>query len=372
MRFLHTADWQIGMKCLAAGDRAEAARAQRLETVKRIVDTANERELDFMVIAGDLFDNRTPKASDMGYIISELRRVKVPVFVLPGNHDPAGDQGPYGSPLWRSTAEADIVTISQRAVHQVPGGELLVSPCEAKYSVEDPTAWYDSHDSPSGSIRVGVAHGSLLLGDIARPTAGDTRGHFPISPEAASRGRLDYLALGDWHSFLSSSDGNALTSYSGTPEPTAFGERDSGSISLVTIQGPGQRPHVERVEVGELKWVQREFEVCDDASITRLSDDLMALPKPRQTLMRALARGLCTPSAAEQLLAFDNVFRSRFFFFQMGHEYIARPESREAWLKLLPPGDLQELASQLLDRIERGEQIDLSSRALDRLAEFAR
>jgi DNA repair exonuclease SbcCD nuclease subunit len=372
MRFLHTADWQIGMKCAAAGDRAKDARAERLVTVKRIVDVANERDIDFMLIAGDLFDTLTPKAADMGVVVAELKRVKAPVFVLPGNHDPAGNRGPYASAAWRSTAASGVVTVERKGVHSVPGGELLVSPCEAKYGVDDPTAWFGERESPPGAIRVGVAHGSLQLGEIAKTKAGDMRGHFPISPEAASRGRLDYLALGDWHSYMAFNDGKALISYSGTPEPTAFGEKDSGTVSIVNIESPGERPNVERIEVGRLRWVQRDYEVSDDASITRLNGDLMALTPPSQTLVRAIARGLCTPSAAEQLHAFEEGFRRRFFSFELRHEYVAQPETREAWLEIVPPGDLRELVGSLLDRIERGEDAAVARRALDKLAEFAR
>jgi hypothetical protein len=162
MRFLHTADWQIGMKCAAAGDRAKDARDERLGTIKRIVDVANERDVDFMLVAGDLFDTLTPKAADMGVVVAELKRVKAPVFVLPGNHDPAGTRGPYASAAWRSTAASGVVTVERKGVCPVPGGELLVSPCESKYEVDDPTAWFGEHESPPGAIRVGVAHGSLV------------------------------------------------------------------------------------------------------------------------------------------------------------------------------------------------------------------
>ena len=372
MRFLHTADWQIGMKCSAAGERADDARRERLETVKRIVDVANERELDFMLVAGDVFDSRTPGASDTAVVVAQLKRVRVPVFVLPGNHDPAGNRGPYASPLWRSLGGTNVTTVEEQRAYAVPGGELLASPCLSKYSVADPTECFAEFVSPPGAIRIGMAHGSLQLGEIARTRSGDMRGQFPISPEAAKRGRLDYLALGDWHTFLAYPNGNALISYSGTPETSGFGERDSGTISLVTIDAPGERPGIERVEVGRLQWVQREFEVSDDASIARLSADLMALPRPQATLVRAIAHGLCTPSAAEQLRAFEDGFCSRFLSFEMRHDYTARPETREAWLDLVPPGDLRQLVDNLLDRIERGDGSEVASRALDKLAEFAR
>ena len=66
MKFLHTADWQIGMKCLVAGDRAADAREERIRTIDRIVEVANRHAVEFVVIAGDLFDSATPKPTDIG------------------------------------------------------------------------------------------------------------------------------------------------------------------------------------------------------------------------------------------------------------------------------------------------------------------
>ncbi|MBD5656109.1 MAG: hypothetical protein IAI50_13180, partial [Candidatus Eremiobacteraeota bacterium] len=223
-----------------------------------------------------------------------------------------------------------------------------------------------------GTIRVGMAHGSIQYGEIARNIVGNMRGHFPIAPDAATRGRLDYLALGDWHSFHEVRNGSALISYSGAPEPTGFGEPDNGTVSIVTINAPGTLPTIERVPVGRLSWIQQEFEVSDDASIARFNAELMALQRPANTLVRAIACGLCTPSAAQQLRALEAVFSSRFFCFEMKHEYTARPEDREAWLNLVPPGDLQLLIGSLLNDIENGNNVGVATRALDKLAEFAR
>jgi len=74
MKFLHTADWQIGMKCLAAGDRAADAREERIRTIDRIVEVANREAVDFVVIAGDLFDGAIPKPADIGRVVAALQR----------------------------------------------------------------------------------------------------------------------------------------------------------------------------------------------------------------------------------------------------------------------------------------------------------
>ncbi len=198
---MHTADWQIGMKCLQAGDKAGAVREARRRTVERIVDVANQQQVDFILVAGDQFEERTPRAAEIGQVAGALRRAKMPVYILPGNHDPGGLDGPYAGAAWQTLDGANVVTIREPRAYDLPGGGvLLASPCLKKYSTEDPTAWYAGHDTPPGAIRVGLAHGELQISGTIETSEGEQRGSFPIPLDAASRGRLDYLALGHWHS----------------------------------------------------------------------------------------------------------------------------------------------------------------------------
>jgi DNA repair exonuclease SbcCD nuclease subunit len=371
MKFAHTADWQIGMKCQTAGAGADDVRNVRLETIRRVVDAANEHAVDFMLVAGDLFDNQTPRAAELGAVVEALKASRAPVFVLPGNHDPAGPRGPFASPIWANLAGTTVTTIEKPGVFPIPGGELLATPCETKFGTTDPTQWFATHESTPSKIRIGLAHGSLRLGEIGKTRAGDIRGHFPIDASAAERGRLEYLALGDWHGFLEHRNGKAVISYSGTPEQTSFKDENSGTISIVTIDAPGSAPSIERVPVGKLRWTSREYEVCDDASIGRINSDLFAIPQPRQTLVRATLRGLCAPSAAEQLRAFEPAFRARFLSFEMLHQYVPRPETEGQWLALVPPGEFVELVKSLIADIGT-EREAVSMCALDKLAELAR
>ena len=372
MRFLHTADWQIGMKSLQAGEKASAVRAARRTTVERIVELANERQVDFILVAGDQFEERTPRTAEIGEIAGALRRAKMPVYVLPGNHDPAGLDGPYAGEAWKTLAGTSVVTILEPRAYEVPGGVLLASPCTKKYSTEDPTAWFAGYASPPDAIRVGLAHGELQIPGMTGTAEGEQRGSFPIALEAASRGRLDYLALGHWHSFLQQNDGGATIAYSGTPEQTSFTDRDCGTVSIVTIAGRGAQPSLERVHVGSLRWIEPAHEISDEASIDRLAAALRALDAPDRTLARVHVKGFCTPAATERLAALEAELAAHFFFLAFERAIEARPQTRDAWLAAFPPGEFQEIAGELLDQIERNEDPATAGRALELLAGFAR
>ncbi len=75
-RILHTSDVHL--------DRPGDAASRYFE---KLVDVAIEREVDLVVIAGDLFDHNRIGDKVFGTTLEQLRRLGVPVVILPGNHD---------------------------------------------------------------------------------------------------------------------------------------------------------------------------------------------------------------------------------------------------------------------------------------------
>ena len=86
MRILHTADWHLGKKSEGRDRLPEQKRA-----LEAMVSLCEAQKVDFVAVAGDVFDTYTPsaEAEDLFYLaLTELsaggRRA---VFVIAGNHD---------------------------------------------------------------------------------------------------------------------------------------------------------------------------------------------------------------------------------------------------------------------------------------------
>jgi exonuclease SbcD len=85
LRILHTADWHVG-RAIARRPRLDEHRAVLAE----IVEIAESRRVDVVVVAGDLFDrqNPSPEAERVVYdALADLRRAARHVVVVSGNHD---------------------------------------------------------------------------------------------------------------------------------------------------------------------------------------------------------------------------------------------------------------------------------------------
>ncbi len=373
MKFLHTADWQIGMKAAHLGDRAKEVRKARLLTIERIVELANREKVDFVLVAGDQFEDAAPEREEVVAVASRLKALQMPAFVLPGNHDPGGAASLYTWTAWTQPLQGSgVQTILDPTTVDLPGGGvLLAAPCTTRYSSADPTLWFADKETGAGSVRIGMAHGTLQRGDIAAAVDAEQQAGYPIAVNAASRANLAYLALGHFHCAYQQKDGLGLIAYSGTPEQTAFDDHDCGSVSIVTI-ADGQT-QAQQVPVGTYHWQQLQIPLSQGIGVQGVAALLERYDDPKRTLLRLRMHGLCTPDQLDRLKIFTMEKREEFYYFDAEIDYTIQPETREAWLEMVPPGAISEVASELWD-LAAGDQGQrkLAIAALQELVEASR
>lgn len=339
MRFLHTADWQIGMKAAHLGDKAGEVRKKRLETARRVVELAREREVDFVLLAGDVFEHNGVSRVAVGEVARLLGSAGRPVYVIPGNHDPHEPGSVWEDPAWEAQPDVHLLLAAEPAA--LPGGVLFPCPGARGGAPGDPTAWIQAR-TESG-IRIGMAHAG-----VAGVAGSDDAA--AVARDAAQRARLDYLALGHWHSTaLYEVDGAARMAYSGTHETTAFGERDSGNVLLVEIDASGAAPAVEAVRVGALRWLSKDFEITSRGELRRALEDLEAVPDPETALVQCSIRGTLYPEEAEVLDRIEQTLEERFLFGRLHRDYLAPEPDWDEWLKNLPEGFLRTAARMIRD-----------------------
>lgn len=285
--FVHTADWQIGRPFRRFGERIGALLEDaRLDVIDSIAAVARAAGARHVLVAGDVFDDERLERRIVWPAIDRMARAEGIVWhLLPGNHDPARPGGlwsrivGYGLPA-NVRPELDAV-----AVDLGDGVALLSAPLKAKGSSADPTAWMDSAATPPGTLRIGLAHGSVR--DFSQSgTIG------VIDPGRAGKANLAYLALGDWHGCRQI---NPATWYAGTPEPDRFGDESTGHV-LVVRMANSQAPQVERVRTGHYVWVEDTATLATAAELDTLATRLIArAPSPDRLIVRLALTGALTP-----------------------------------------------------------------------------
>ena len=100
IRFVHTADWQLGMTRRYLSGEAQARFSQaRVDAIRRIGVVAKEEDAAFIVVAGDVFETNQVEPKTVRRTLEALSEVSVPVYLLPGNHDPLDAASVYRSAL---------------------------------------------------------------------------------------------------------------------------------------------------------------------------------------------------------------------------------------------------------------------------------
>ena len=303
---MHTADWQIGMKARHVAQVGDKVRAARLQTVRHMLQLAAEQQADFVIVAGDIFEDNQIDNQIVQKLLSILEQCPLPIYILPGNHDPLTPDSIYLRPTLTNSLPANVhILTTFDPIEPLPGVIILPAPTYTKKSTSNPTAKWPAV-SPD-AIKIGVAHGSLMIEGRYQPD------DFPIPLDTAEQQGLDYLALGHWHSLFAYGE---RTFYSGTPEPTGFDESNSGNALLVTIEGPGQKPKVEQVRTNSLTWLMWEQDLSSgiEESERWLKQQVEELDQPQTVLVRLALYGHLSSDYSARLTELIQWLRARLLY----------------------------------------------------------
>jgi DNA repair exonuclease SbcCD nuclease subunit len=287
VRFIHTADWQIGKVFAGVDDEAKRTRLQdaRIRVIDRIGKAAIEHDASFIVVAGDLFDSSTVPRPTVSAALSAIGQLERPVYVIPGNHDHGGAGGIWEQDYFRrehAQLAPNLIVLTQQEPVLRDDAALLPCPLLRRHEIDDPTAWLRSPDDGWQALgerpRIVLAHGGAhgfvteTMTDDEEVVGGAAN---RLDIERLPESEIDYIALGDWHG---TKQVGAKAWYSGTPEPDRFAKGADYRAGQVLVVGVarGGAPEVREVPTGGIAWHRIEHSFTDDASLAALAEDVSA------------------------------------------------------------------------------------------------
>lgn len=296
--FLHTADWQLGMTRHFLPPEAQGRFSQaRIDAIVRMAALVDARGCAFVVVAGDVFETNQPDGTTLGRALDALASFRVPVYLLPGNHDPDDPSSVYRSRGFVDRCPEQVVVLRDDEVHRpAPGVEVVGASWTTKHPVADLLADRCASLPADATTRVLVGHGAadVLSGDFGAP------GGFRLADlePAVTDGRVTYVALGDRHSTTPVGTTGRIW-YAGAPEPTAYPEQDPGNVLVVDLDH--DPPRVEPVRVGTWRFHLVERSVDGDGDLDLLLADLDAVPDRSRAIVKLKVEGTLTLAQAARL-----------------------------------------------------------------------
>jgi hypothetical protein len=248
VKFIHCSDLHVdspldGLERYP-GAPVDALRGATRDALANLVDLAVLREVDFVVIAGDVFDGDWRDMNTGLFFNAQMRRLeraRIPVYLKKGNHDAASE-------ITRTLALPDNV-------HEFPTGRAATFRIETlkvalhgrsfadRAVPEDLAAAYP--EPVPGWFNVGVLHTSLA----------GYASHDPYAPTSLDtlRGRgYDYWALGHVHAREVLQAHGPRIVYCGNPQGRHAGETGAKGCELVEVVAGELR--AEAVPLDVLRW----------------------------------------------------------------------------------------------------------------------
>ncbi|MGP8075728.1 MAG: metallophosphoesterase family protein [Thermoplasmata archaeon] len=289
VRFIHTADWQLGMTRSFLSEEAQGRFTQaRIDAIRTMADLAIKEGARFGVVAGDVFESNLLSPQVIARSLEAMRASRLTWYLLPGNHDPLDASSIYRQRGFLDHKPENVNVISDGVPISIEDGtELVGAPWPNKRPLRDLVQVALKDLPPTRErTRVALAHGAVdtLAPDKKNPA----NINLADAERAIQEGRIQYLALGDRHSSTVVS-GTGRIRYSGAPEPTDYDEDRSGFALLVDVTP--EKCEVRELPIARWRFARETFDLSGDADLPRLRAWFDAFPSKENTIIKIGLKG---------------------------------------------------------------------------------
>ena len=314
MKFVHTADFHLGKSFSIVGEKGALLREAQMYTLKRIVSLAESEDVDFLIIAGDLFDSNEVSTRLVKKTVDLLKHIDpIPVIILPGTHDLLDEGSIYkrmelkGSNIKVFGIDGTSIKVKNAVIHGRPNDTKQGGIHPLKELKCDSNATYN----------IAVIHASIEIEGKASPD------DYLANPTEIASSEMDYIALGHWHKKNDFSTKGVHAWYSGSPEATKFDETDkAGYVLLVNLSK--SKTTVEEKKVGKFTWLDKSIDISTFPPGDSLNSEIKTL-KGKEVLLRLRLKGTLPRGQEIDSDLLEEEFFDCFFYFEVDASKVGYP-----------------------------------------------
>lgn len=300
VKFLHTADWQLGMTRHFLQEGAQARFTQaRLDVIGEIGKLAVEERCEFVVVCGDVFESNQVYRNVLWQSFDKMAATpQVTFFLLPGNHDTLDASSIYYSPAFKKHQPKNVQVL-ESPVNVSSDVELIPAPWKNKHPTSDLVAVACEGLVADNTVRIVVGHGAV---DKGHPNPDEPKlialGHLE---KLLNDGVVHYVALGDHHSKKKVGDSGRVW-YSGAPEPTSYIEKHPGHVLIVDLSATNVL--VKPRDLATWRFTHIKQHLSTDEDLDELKEQLADLENKERTIVKMSIEG---ELSVAQMARFDEL-----------------------------------------------------------------
>ena len=291
LKILHTGDIHLDSPFGALTPRfAEIRRNELRAAFTSMMTYAKMNNVDMMLAAGDIFDSEYVTGETLALLCREFEKFAKPVFITPGNHDPASPNS-----VWTRYSFPDNVCVFREPkLSSVDLDELDVTVYGFGFDSQEltdcPLTGFTVRDKDR--INLLVCHADLV-------SSGSTS--CPMTAGQLEAFGADYSALGHIHNPPSPGKNNRF-SYCGCLEGRAFDELGAKGALIVEIDKENREPYVniKPVRFSKRRYEHGEINVNGAATMVDIDDAVKKYIYENKlgedTLLSLKIRGYVSPS----------------------------------------------------------------------------
>jgi DNA repair exonuclease SbcCD nuclease subunit len=234
VKFIHTADLHLGSRIQLNkdfdSDLDQNYKNAVYNSFNKIIKGAIEKEVNFLVISGDVFDNEARSVKATRYFKEKCEQLKehgIKIYIINGNHDPYRREGELLE-LPDNVYICDTEEVSTFEIYEE--GKLIARVLGQSYrGSSESRKMCTFYTTPDQSVyNIGLLHTQLDPNDS---------NYVPVSKnDLMENEHIDYWALGHIHENRVINDQIPYIIYSGIPQGRDIGETGVGGYYFVNLE----------------------------------------------------------------------------------------------------------------------------------------
>ena len=273
LKFIHTADLHLGSPFSGIkqmdSDVAAMLSYAGYGAYERIIEAAIDNAVDFILIAGDIYESENQRIAEQLRFHKGLERLTaagITVYIICGNHDPA--KGWSQEIVWPESVhflsydEPEVKIFEKNGV----GKAVIIGMSYPTGNITENLALRYPDLEGDWPFTIGLLH----------CTIGTNTGHDSYSPcslsDLTGKG-YDYWALGHIHKPAVLKEQNPAIVYAGIPQGRDIGEAGPRGCYLATVR-PGADVRMEFIETASVVWQEAGVSIDGIGTLDELRQEI--------------------------------------------------------------------------------------------------